>query len=426
MILVATAMATAAAVRDGRHEARATRARVAEPAIRGLASDVSQSASTLDDLRSFFEASNDVTRLDFERFTAGPLTRQASLQYLAWDPLGGGEPFRATRAGAPEGLPSLSAARGELDAARDSAQPRMTAPLTTPGGERVVLVVSPVYAPGAEITTVARRRAALTGFVSGAALLRTVGASAEAGLPAGARIHVRDGDATVIGSGTDGGETAGTIDVAGRHWTVALAGVGGASVAMPVAVASAGLLLAAIVGLLFVEAVGRERGVREELALLRVRHDRILAAAGDGIIGVDEGGRAAFVNPAAARMLGWSVDELTGRPLDEAAMPTIAATLREGAARSGERDAAPPRRVELPRRVHDHADRERRGVGGHLPRRHRPQAAGGADPGEPRRRRAAGRRRSAHRPRQPPHLPRAPAHGGRSGRAATAAAWPWC
>ena len=336
-ILVATAIAAAAAVRDGRHEARATRARLAEPAIRGLASDVSQSASTLDDLRGFFEASSAITEVDFRRFTAGPLARQPSLQYLAWSPLGDGPTFRETRDGAPPGLPSLAAARGELAAARDGATAHMTAPLTTPGGERVVVVVAPVYAPGARIRTVAERRKEVIGYVSGASLLRSIGATAEAGLPAGVRIHVRDGQEMVIGDGTDAaGDTAGTIDVAGRRWTVALAGLGGSSAALPVAVTSAGLLLATIVGLLFIEAIGRERSVRDELALLRVRHDRILAAAGDGIIGVDEGGRAAFVNPAAARMLGWSVDELTGRPLDDEAMPVIAATLRERAARSGE------------------------------------------------------------------------------------------
>ena len=335
-ILVATAIAAAAAVRDGRHEARATRARVAEPAIRGLAADVSQSASTLDDLRSFFEASTEVSDVDFRRFTAGPLARQPSLQYLAWTPLDGGPAYRETRDGAPAGLPSLAAAGGELAAARDEASAHMTAPLTTPGGERVVLVVAPVYAPGAEIRTVAERRREVIGYVSGASLLSTIGATAEAGLPRGTRIHVRDGRDMVIGDGADIGDTAGTIDVAGRHWTVALAGLGGSSAALPVAVTSAGLLLATIVGLLFVEAVGRERSVRDELALLRVRHDRILAAAGEGIIGVDEGGRAAFVNPAAARMLGWSVEELTGRPLDDATMPLISAALREGGARSGE------------------------------------------------------------------------------------------
>lgn len=38
----------------------------------------------------------------------------------------------------------------------------------------------------------------------------------------------------------------------------------------------------------------------------------ILDAAGDGIYGIDEQGRATFVNPAAERMLGWKAEELIG------------------------------------------------------------------------------------------------------------------
>ncbi|MDP6582259.1 MAG: sigma 54-interacting transcriptional regulator, partial [Vicinamibacterales bacterium] len=54
-----------------------------------------------------------------------------------------------------------------------------------------------------------------------------------------------------------------------------------------------------------------------------VRHSRsleqqnalILAAAGEGIYGLDTDGLTTFVNPAAARLLGWSVDELLGQPM---------------------------------------------------------------------------------------------------------------
>ncbi len=82
--------------------------------------------------------------------------------------------------------------------------------------------------------------------------------------------------------------------------------------------------------------------MRDELARLRVRHDLILSAAGDGIIGVDAAGRAAFVNPAAARMLGWSVEELTGREIGDGILPSLGPALREGRATSGEE--ALPRR----------------------------------------------------------------------------------
>jgi len=41
----------------------------------------------------------------------------------------------------------------------------------------------------------------------------------------------------------------------------------------------------------------------------------VLAAVGEGIYGLDTDGRTTFVNPAAARMLGWGADELIGEPM---------------------------------------------------------------------------------------------------------------
>lgn len=337
-IVVATSLATVAAIRDGRQEARTTRATIARPAIRALAADVAQSGASVDDLRGFFEASEKVTAQGFARYVRAPLFRQPSLEYLAWTPVAGGGPsYVEYHPGGPRRTVSSSStgARAAMDAALDMATPQMTGPITTAGGERVVMVVAPVYASGAEIGTVAQRRAALGGFVSGVTRLTTLGKATQAGLPANVRIHVRDGDAIVIGDGSHGDE-AGTIDVAGRRWTVAVAGVGGSSAALPMSVAAGGLLLAGVVALLFIESSGRERDVRDELARLRVRHDLILASAGDGIIGLDDAGRAGFVNPAAARMLGWSVEELTGRTLDDAVLPSLAPVLREGRRQSGE------------------------------------------------------------------------------------------
>lgn len=43
----------------------------------------------------------------------------------------------------------------------------------------------------------------------------------------------------------------------------------------------------------------------------------ILESAGEGIYGLDLEGKATFVNPAAAKMLGYDVDELIGRPMHE-------------------------------------------------------------------------------------------------------------
>jgi PAS domain S-box-containing protein len=54
-----------------------------------------------------------------------------------------------------------------------------------------------------------------------------------------------------------------------------------------------------------------------ELQRLERDHDRILAFAGEGIYHVDERGRITFANPAAAEMLGWSPEELVGKPAHE-------------------------------------------------------------------------------------------------------------
>jgi PAS domain S-box-containing protein len=56
---------------------------------------------------------------------------------------------------------------------------------------------------------------------------------------------------------------------------------------------------------------------RAELDRLARDHDRILEFAGEGIYHVDERGMITFANPAAAELLGWSVDELVGKPAHE-------------------------------------------------------------------------------------------------------------
>jgi PAS domain S-box-containing protein len=55
---------------------------------------------------------------------------------------------------------------------------------------------------------------------------------------------------------------------------------------------------------------------RAEAALLRLSHQNrlILESAGEGIYGVDSNGVFTFINPAAAQMLGYTVEELIGRP----------------------------------------------------------------------------------------------------------------
>lgn len=55
----------------------------------------------------------------------------------------------------------------------------------------------------------------------------------------------------------------------------------------------------------------------QELQKLQKRNESILNSAGEGIYGLDLQGRTTFVNPAAAKMTGWRVEELIGKPESE-------------------------------------------------------------------------------------------------------------
>ena len=57
------------------------------------------------------------------------------------------------------------------------------------------------------------------------------------------------------------------------------------------------------------------KGAEDAIERLSRQNELILNAAGEGIFGLDLQGKTTFVNPAAARMVGWSVAELIGRPM---------------------------------------------------------------------------------------------------------------
>lgn len=63
--------------------------------------------------------------------------------------------------------------------------------------------------------------------------------------------------------------------------------------------------------------IAERRQAEEALGRLMRRQKLILDSAGEGIYGVDWQGRTTFVNPAAARMLGWEADALIGQPIHE-------------------------------------------------------------------------------------------------------------
>ena len=62
----------------------------------------------------------------------------------------------------------------------------------------------------------------------------------------------------------------------------------------------------------FVDITDRKQG-EEVLEKLRRENELILNSAGEGILGLDREGKHTFANPAAARLLGYKVEELIGR-----------------------------------------------------------------------------------------------------------------
>jgi PAS domain S-box-containing protein len=63
--------------------------------------------------------------------------------------------------------------------------------------------------------------------------------------------------------------------------------------------------------------ITERKRVEQTLHELRRHNELILESAGDGIYGIDRQGHSTFVNPAAARLLGWTVDELRGASMHE-------------------------------------------------------------------------------------------------------------
>ncbi|MFT7589398.1 MAG: PAS domain S-box-containing protein, partial [Limisphaerales bacterium] len=55
------------------------------------------------------------------------------------------------------------------------------------------------------------------------------------------------------------------------------------------------------------------QGVKNQLEQLQRQYELILQSAGEGIYGLDTKGHTTFVNEAAAKMIGWHLDDLVGK-----------------------------------------------------------------------------------------------------------------
>jgi PAS domain S-box-containing protein len=100
------------------------------------------------------------------------------------------------------------------------------------------------------------------------------------------------------------------------------------------------------------EKATRERAIAQaraaDLSAGEARHRAVLAAALDGVIIIDQRGRVTYINAAAERIFGYRIDEMLGRELAEAIVPT---SLREAHRRGLARYLATGQAQILDRRI---------------------------------------------------------------------------
>jgi signal transduction histidine kinase len=157
--------------------------------------------------------------------------------------------------------------RAVIHEARDTGLTRMSSPVPLPGGSTVLILIRAVYGKVQVQDSVASRRAAFSGLVATANRLQDIGDAVLAELPAGTKIEVREGDQVILAArGSLEGASEERIDVAGRTWTVRVAGAPGASIVLPAVLLGAGLLLSVLVWLLLRISARRQAEAEEAAA----------------------------------------------------------------------------------------------------------------------------------------------------------------
>jgi signal transduction histidine kinase len=354
-VLLASVAAAGIALRLGQERIDANRAHLVNRASASVQEELVQARSALLGVRGLFGASDGVTQRQFARFAA-PSLGSAGLLALVWTPPvpnAGRAAFERehglvissiTRGPKPAMRPAgvqavyhpvlfmaplpaqasaligldLSVVPGAvaaLERVRDSGRTAVAPPIGLEPTSSSLLQVAAVYRAGAPVRTVAQRRAALIGYAGAVYRVDNLAEHALAQLPAGAQLQILDGGRQLFGpeSGVCAARPnrcmpdaiATTVDVGGRPWELRLSLPSSPPVALPGTILAGGVLLAALVALLFSQGNRRERDLRRADDELR-RQDSItravLDAAPYGIRLADLEGRILIENPASARL----------------------------------------------------------------------------------------------------------------------------
>jgi diguanylate cyclase (GGDEF)-like protein len=141
-----------------------------------------------------------------------------------------------------------------LHRARDSGKAVATAPVKLLIGGTGINVYRPVFRDGAPTSTVAERRAALTGYAAGAFRVDDLAAAAVATVPAAVDVQLRVDRGHVIGTQGELDDAASApIRIADRSWLLVVSDPRRPDVSLPLLLAIVGVALAALLGsLIFV------------------------------------------------------------------------------------------------------------------------------------------------------------------------------
>ena len=147
-----------------------------------------------------------------------------------------------------------------LRRARDTGEAVATPPVSLILGGTGINVYRPVYRDGAPTATVAQRRAALTGFATGAFRINDLAESAFSNVPDEVDVQLRIGDDTVLGAKGDLGDGASApIQIADRAWILVVRDPNTPNLALPLLLAGVGISLAALLTTLILSWSRNER-----------------------------------------------------------------------------------------------------------------------------------------------------------------------